>query len=173
MLPRVLRNFTSRLQVGRSPRLLIWAVQIAVFVLSGLFAFLVRFEFALKSPYFVYMAWAIAVWVVVKTGVFRLLNLDRGWWRYVSMPDLVRVGFANLAASLLSTAILLLVAPKGFPRSIYILDFLLCANATIGIRVLARIVRDFAVHTKDETQGKRVVIYGAGTLDLNGWILIR
>jgi len=162
MLPRALHHLSSRLQVGRSPRLFIWAAQIAIFALSGLFAFLIRFEFAVKSPFLVYMAWAIPVWVVVKTVVFRLLKLDRGWWRYVSMPDLLRVGFANLAASLLSTGVLLAVAPHGFPRSIYIIDFLLCANATIGIRVLARILRDFALRSKDEALGKRVVIYGAG-----------
>ena len=108
------------------------------------------------------MALAIPIWVVVKTIVFRLFKLDRGWWRYVSMPDLVRVGFGNFVASVVSAGILLPLATKGFPRSIYILDLLLCANATIGIRVLARIVRDFALRTKDETQGKRVVIYGAG-----------
>src|ERR1017187_2416557 len=162
MLPRTLHTLSSRLQVGRSPRLFIWAVQIAIFALSGLFAFLIRFEFALTAPYLVQMALAIPVWVLVKTVVFRLFKLDRGWWGYVSMPDIVRVAFGNFAASALATGILLAVAPSGFPRSIYILDFLLCANATIGIRVLARIVRGYVLHSKDDAQGKRVVIYGAG-----------
>ena len=162
MLYTTICHLSSRLQIGRSPRLVIWAVQIAIFALSGLFAFLVRFEFALTAPYLAQMAVAIPVWVVVKTVVFRLLQLDRGWWRYVSMPDLVRVAFANFAASAVSAGILLAVAPKGFPRSIYILDFLLCANATIGIRVLARIIRGYVLRSKDDAHGKRVVIYGAG-----------
>ena len=65
-------------------------------------------------------------------------------------------------ASVLAAVLILLVAPVGFPRSLYILDFLLCANATIGIRVLARIVRGYVLRSKDDAQGKRVVIYGAG-----------
>jgi FlaA1/EpsC-like NDP-sugar epimerase len=162
MLYTTLCHLSSRLQIGRSPRLFIWAVQIAIFALSGLFAFLIRFEFELTAPYLAQMAVAIPVWILVKTVVFRLLKLDRGWWRYVSMPDLVRVGFGNLAASALSTGVLLVAAPHGFPRSIYILDFLLCANATIGIRVLARILRGYVLRSKDEAQRKRVVIYGAG-----------
>ena len=162
MLSRTLHNLASRFHPGRSPRLLIWTAQIAIFALSGLFAFLIRFEFQLKGPFLPQMAWAIAVWVLVKTAVFRLLKLDRGWWRYVSMPDLVRVGFANLAASGFSAAILLALAPRGFPRSIYVLDFLLCANATAGIRIVARIVRDYTLRSKDDTQAKRVVVYGAG-----------
>jgi FlaA1/EpsC-like NDP-sugar epimerase len=162
MLPRAVLKLTSRIHVGRSPRLFIWAVQLAIFALSGLFAFLIRFEFGVPASELAQIAWAIPVWIVVKAAVFRLTKLDRGWWRYVSMADLVRVGCANLCASLVSTGILLVVAPPGFPRSIYILDFLLCANATIGVRVLARIVRDLALRTKDEGEAKRVVIYGAG-----------
>jgi FlaA1/EpsC-like NDP-sugar epimerase len=162
MLTRALQNVASRFHPRRSPRALIWAVQIAIFALSGVFAFLLRFEFELKPPFLAQMALAIPVWVVVKTIVFRLLKLDRGWWRYVSMPDLVRVVFGNFAGAVFSALILLATAPKGFPRSIYILDFILCANATVAIRVVARIVRDYAVRSKDETLGKRIVIYGAG-----------
>jgi FlaA1/EpsC-like NDP-sugar epimerase len=170
MLPRAVLNLTSRFRFGRSPRLFIWAVQLSIFALTGLFAFLIRFEFSVPASELANIAWAIPVWIVAKAVVFRLAKLDRGWWRYVSMADLIRVGCANLAASSLSAGILLMVAPEGFPRSIYILDFLLCANATIGVRVLARIIRDLALRTKDEAEAKRVLIYGAG---LAGDMLLR
>jgi FlaA1/EpsC-like NDP-sugar epimerase len=162
MFPRTLANLVDRFQPRRSPRLLIWLTQLAIFVLSGVFAFQLRFEFALPRRELAHLAVAIPVWILVKSLVFRLLGLDRGWWRYVSLPDLVRLAFANLAASAFSTGILLAVADKGFPRSIYILDFLLCANATIAVRAVARLVRDFAQSVKSGSLGKRVVIYGAG-----------
>jgi len=53
-------------------------------------------------------------------------RLDRGWWRYSSVRDLVRVAAANLVGSVLASLTLVWIVPKGFPRSIYILDFLLC-----------------------------------------------
>jgi FlaA1/EpsC-like NDP-sugar epimerase len=161
MLPHILQRLAARFHPRHSPRPLIWAVQLPIFVLSGVFAFLLRFEFAVPAVHLAHLAWAIPIWIVVKTIVFRLLKLDRGWWSYVSLPDLVRVAFGNLVGSVFSAFILLLAAPKGFPRSIYLLDFLLCANATAAVRVLARMFRDVAAHAKSAT-GKRVVIYGAG-----------
>ena len=161
MLPSLLQHLASRFHLSRSPRLFIWLVQLAIFTLSGIFAFLIRFEFVLKPSYLAEMALAVPVWVVVKAIVFRLLLLDRGWWRYASIPDLVRVGFGNVAASSVSTFVLLLVAPAGFPRSIYLLDFLLCANATAGIRLFSRMLREFAAQ-HESAAGKRVLIYGAG-----------
>src|SRR5208283_4906022 len=140
-----------------------WAVQIPIFVLSGVLAFVARFEFVMDREALAQMAWAIPVWLVVKSAVFRVLKLDRGWWRHASVPDMIRIGFANLAGSILSAVVLVLVAPAGFPRSIYLMDFLLAANATGGVRLLARIIRDFVARSKSEGARKRVLIYGAGT----------
>ncbi len=155
-------RFANRLDPRRSPRSLIWAVQIPIFALSGVFAFLIRFEFTLPAAEIVHLFWAIGLWVAVKTVVFRLAKLDRGWWQYVSLPDLVRVAVGNLIASSLSACLLLTIAPAGLPRSVYFVDFLLCVNATAGIRVLSRMARDHALRSKPESQGKRVLIYGAG-----------
>ena len=140
-----------------------WAVQIPIFILSGVLSFVVRFEFVLDRQALHHMAWAIPVWLLVKSAVFRVQKLDRGWWRHASVPDMIRIGVANLVGSILSAAVLLLVAPSGFPRSIYVMDFLLAANATGGVRLLARIIRDSATKGKADGARKRVLVYGAGT----------
>ncbi len=140
-----------------------WAVQIPIFVLSGVLAFVARFEFALDREALKQMAWAIPIWVVVKSTVFLVQELDRGWWRYASVPDMISIGAANLIGSVLSAFILVAVAPGGFPRSIYLMDFLLAVNATGGVRLLARMVRESAASARTEGAGKRVLIYGAGT----------
>jgi FlaA1/EpsC-like NDP-sugar epimerase len=139
-----------------------WAVQLAIFVLSGAVAFVARFELRLDRVALVQMAWGIAVWVVVKSIAFRMFKLDRGAWRYASVPDVIRVGVANFAASVVSMLILMAVAPPGFPRSIYLLDFLLTVNATGGVRLLARIVRDFRARESAAGVARRTLIYGAG-----------
>ena len=156
-LPKKLSEATLRVLTA------FWAVQIPIFVLSGVLAFVARFEFVLDREALAQMAWAIPVWLVVKSAVFRAMKLDRGWWRYASVPDMIRIGLANLAGSVISTFVLVLAAPAGFPRSIILMDFLLAANATGGVRLLARIIRDFALRAKTEGAGKRVLIYGAGT----------
>jgi FlaA1/EpsC-like NDP-sugar epimerase len=140
-----------------------WAIQIPIFILSGVLAFVARFEFALDREALVQMAWAIPVWIVVKSAVYRAHQLDRDWWRFASVPDMVRIGLANLTGSILSAIILLVFAPPGFPRSIYLMDFLLAFNATAGVRLLARIMHDSTVRGKVEAARRRVLVYGAGT----------
>jgi hypothetical protein len=46
--------------------------------------------------YRLHLATALAMWVLVKVPVFQLLGLDRGWWRYASVPDLLRLAAGNV-----------------------------------------------------------------------------
>jgi UDP-GlcNAc:undecaprenyl-phosphate GlcNAc-1-phosphate transferase len=55
------------------------------------------------------------------------------------------------------------VAPPGFPRSIYLIDLLLCTYATGGVRLLARVVRELAMRSRPGRSRRRIEIYGAGT----------
>ena len=115
-----LHEYIDNLKTLRRP--IIWALQIGVFVFSAVTAFLLRFDFSVPSPNYLYLAAALPIWIVVKIAVFRVAKLDRGLWKYVSVTDLVRVGIGNLVASALSCALILAVAPPGFPRSIFALD---------------------------------------------------
>jgi FlaA1/EpsC-like NDP-sugar epimerase len=99
--------------------------------------------------------------VIAKVLAFQLCGLERGWWRYVSVSDLLRVAFANLAGSALGGAGILLFAPRGFPRSIYFVDFLVCFIATAGVRLSARMLFEFS-RTVNRGVKKRALIYGAG-----------
>ena len=113
-------------------RALVWAAQIGLFALSAEAAFLVRFDFSLPSAYLRALGFALPVWLVAKVIVFRLAKLDRGLWRYVSAADLVRLAIANLAASAVGCVVILAFGPAGFPRSIYLLDLMICFLLTSG-----------------------------------------
>ena len=90
----------NRIQaMERVPRLAVWLVQLSIFVLSGLAAFLLRFDFTVPAPYFQYFIWALPIWLIVKAVVFRVCGLDRGWWRFVSIHDVFRIGAGNLLGS--------------------------------------------------------------------------
>jgi FlaA1/EpsC-like NDP-sugar epimerase len=142
-------------------RWLIRSTQLAIFLFAGISAFLLRFDFAIPGPYKRHLLSALIIWAIVKITVFQLFSLDRGWWRYTSVPDLLRLIAANTVGSIVASVVILLLASRGFPRSIYILDFLVCFSMTAGIRLGVRINFEISRST-GFTPGKRTLIYGAG-----------
>ena len=82
-------------------RVLIWATQAVIFAASTLAAFLLRFDFSVPAFYLRYLPYALAIWLPVKFVVFYAAKLDRGFWRYLSAIDLVRISIANVIASII------------------------------------------------------------------------
>jgi FlaA1/EpsC-like NDP-sugar epimerase len=142
-------------------RWIVRAVQLAIFLVAGISAYLLRFDFSLPPLYRAHLLTALAVWALAKVLVFHLLRLDRGWWRYTSVPDLLRLAAGNFAASALGCLLLLLALPRAVPRSLYILDFLLCSVMTAGIRLCVRVVSELS-RPAGGCVRKRTLIYGAG-----------
>ena len=147
--------------LGSFKRWTLRGVQLAIFLTAGLLAFLLRFEFAVPSQHWQHLSAGLCVWVLAKVVVFSLFRLDRGWWRYASMNDFLRLALANALASTLGCLALLLFGPNGFPRSLYILDFLLCFLMTAGIRMAVRMAFEFS-RLQSPGAASRTLIYGAG-----------
>jgi FlaA1/EpsC-like NDP-sugar epimerase len=125
-------------------------------------AFLLRFDFGLPHHYLRHLAYALPIWIVVKIVVFRVAGLDRGWWRYVSVTDLLRIVAGNFAGSAISCIAIILIAPAGFPRSIYVLDLMICFLGTAGIRMIVRMTAEATSHRGGGALEKNTLIYGAG-----------
>jgi len=140
----------------------IWLSQLVIFAASGIAAFLLRFDFKIPAIELQHIQFALAIWMIVKSVTFRLFGLHRGWWRYVSVPDVLRIALANVIGSVAGGACIRLLAPPGFPRSIYFIDLLLCFLGTSGIRLAVRMAAEAAVQL-NQIGGKRILIYGAGT----------
>jgi FlaA1/EpsC-like NDP-sugar epimerase len=142
---------------------LVWAAQLGLFGLSAEAAFLVRFDFSLPSSYLRQLAFALPIWMAAKVVAFRIAKLDRGLWRYVSVRDLVRLAIANLAASAAACGVILAFGPAGFPRSIYLLDLMICFLLTSGLRLAVRIgLEATSDRWRSRLEEKRTLIYGAG-----------
>jgi len=141
---------------------LVWAAQVMLFALAGVAAFLSRFDFSLPSIYFRDLAYAVPVWIVVKSLAFHFANLDKRGFRYVSISDAYRLLCANLAGSVVSFLLLLIVAPGGIPRSIYLIDLIFCTLGTAGLRVAVRLIRETMQGGRGCGPEKRTFIYGAG-----------
>jgi FlaA1/EpsC-like NDP-sugar epimerase len=141
----------------------VWAAEIGLFAISGVVAFLLRFDLSLPSAYRIYLAYALPIWILVKIAVFHVAKLDRGLWRYLSVGDLSRIAYGNLTASVVSCILIKVIAPRGFPRSIYILDLMICFLATSGLRLILRLMLEVTSNARS-TKGveKTTLIYGAG-----------
>jgi FlaA1/EpsC-like NDP-sugar epimerase len=136
-------------------------VQIAIFAAAGVLAFLLRFDLTVPAHYRPQLLVALCVFVPAKIFAFYFFKMDRGWWRYASIRDVVRLAAANLVGSLLGCVILPWFTPQGFPRSIYFLDFMLCFGMTAGVRLAVRLAFEFS-RLPNLTVRKRTLIYGAG-----------
>lgn len=145
----------------RYGRLMALGIQAVAFAASGLLAFGLRFDLQIPPGQMQHLRWALAVWLVIKCGTFVIAGLDRGWWRYVSLHDLVRLGAANLLASTASALTIQGFIPSGFPRSIYVIDLLLTFLLTAGLRIVVRVVSELTPSTGKQVD--RVLIYGAGS----------
>jgi len=144
-------------------RILIWIAQAGIFAASAMAAFLLRFDFSVPAFYLRYIPYALAIWLPVKFVVFYAARLDRGFWRYVSAVDLVRISVANVIASGVGFLFIHWLAPAGFPRSLYVLDLMVCLFCTCGLRLLARATSRLSSQARSNKEPlKRTLIYGAG-----------
>lgn len=163
---RITRQLIDRLKPLNG--FVVWGAQVAIFAISGAAAFLLRFDFRIPSGYRSALACALPVWIAAKSLFFRAARLDRGWWRYVSVADIRGILLGNIAGSLLGWASMLLAGRSGFPRSIYLLDLMICFLGTAGVRVLVRLGAEPA--SVPAAAAKNILIYGAGDA---GVILLR
>jgi FlaA1/EpsC-like NDP-sugar epimerase len=124
-------------------------------------AFWIRFDFSqiiLNSP--ILLA-SFAIVVPVKVVTFVLGGMQKGWWRYAGLPDLLRIYVVNVIASAASALVLYLHFGPSFPRSVYAIDFLVCFLATAGTRFCVRLYHE-TLRVAVAASEKGMLIYGAG-----------
>ena len=155
-------NLRSIMRTYGMRRTLVFTAQLLIFAMCGVMAFLLRFDFRMPAGCGRYLGFALPVWIIIKGFSFHLSKLNRRGYRYLSTVDVYRLGITNLAGSFASYLIIVLAGPAGFPRAIYLIDFVLCLLCTAGVPLSGRIIAE-AVH-RESTGGvqKRTLIYGAG-----------
>ncbi len=152
----------SVLSLLRLHRLVKACIQVSAFLLATLIAFLLRFDFSIPRIEVRPLIFAACAFGAAKLIVFVSMGLQRSWWRYVSTQDLFLLAAGNGLGSLLGGGVIWFFGPTGFPRSIYVLDFVLCFGLTAVIRLGARLTTDISSMRVNRTGHKRALIYGAG-----------
>lgn len=144
-------------------------MHIALVSLAYFMAFLLRFEFRMPAEQWNLFLRTLPLLLIIRMAVFAGFHLYKGLWRYVSMPDIVAILKAVTLSSLIFLASVLLVWGHGFPRSIVVLDWVLCLGLVGGVRLAIRALRELALdHARVGV--RRAVIVGAGDA---GEMLIR
>jgi hypothetical protein len=123
-------------------------------------AFWLRFNLETIPPEFLEGALYALPWVVLIQGVvYWLFGLYRGVWRFASLPDLVRIGNAAFAGTVLVVVALFVVNRSLLlPRSVPVLFLGLQILLLAGPRLLYRLLKD---HRLSLRAGQRVLIVGA------------
>src|SRR2546430_14333090 len=110
---------------------------------AWLVAFALRFDLSVPDRYVPVLLALLPVLLGCKRAGFAALRLSKGWWRHVSMRDLEDIARGNvLASTLFLAAVVFIRGLAGFPRSVFLLDLLLCTVLMAGVRVGIRLVRE-------------------------------
>lgn len=156
----------NRLMV-RGRKFLILAGQMIMVLTAFLLAIVLRFDGALPAEFISVLPALILPLLAIKLTCFFLLHLFSGWWRYVSLPDLIALLKANLSASA-CFALYLGYGPLTvtIPWSVLVLDGVLCFLLMSGLRVSVRLGRELlCTYSKScNEEMKRIVVVGSGAV---------
>ena len=127
-------------------------------------AFFVRFEGHVPLVAMAECLHTLPALLIVMLGVFWIFRLFSGMWSYFSIYDLVRLG-AGLAVSIVVFALMIFffrsMSFGGYPRSVFVLEFLLLGFWLAGSRVLARYIRERTYGVVSDIEGvERLLIIG-------------
>jgi FlaA1/EpsC-like NDP-sugar epimerase len=159
----------------KNPKLYVMLLlDVLLFVLAHVAAYLVRFEWELNQQYIDIIKVTLPYLVILKLAVFYVFGNYQGLWRYVSINDFWRLVLASAVSSLLLLQFVFLSKLFiGFPRTVFLLDGCFTFLFTGGLRMAIRSF--FAIHEGRTVQGvflpviskrrqayERVLIIGAG-----------
>ncbi|ABA88781.1 NAD-dependent nucleoside diphosphate-sugar epimerase/dehydratase [Syntrophotalea carbinolica DSM 2380] len=150
---------------NRVRKTLILFFHLLVASFSLLLAFSLRYDLQIPTELWPSILEMLPVVLLLKLVVFRTMGMADGWWRYVSIPDLLQILKANVVASFGVVLYAVFIREmNNLPRSVIILDFLVCFMTMIGVRVLVRILREQRRQlTKSYRRKKKsVLVVGSG-----------
>jgi FlaA1/EpsC-like NDP-sugar epimerase len=125
-------------------------------------AFLLRFEFTIPVDQEPQLVRGLLLALPIKIIVFLCFRPSILWWRYVGLLDVFKVLQASAASSaIFCIAAMKLIGPQ-FPRSIYLLDFILSFTGTAAAMFLVRLYDELRAPSTQARTRKKVMIYGAG-----------
>lgn len=143
-------------------RPIIVLIHVLLIIAAYIFAFMLRFDLPISVDKWRIIAKTLPFLIVIKLLLFGYFGLFSGLWRYANIDDIwriVKASFLSTAAFIL--AVLFIRIHPEYPRSVFILDFILCTGLVTGVRFATRLFRERFRPAKN-TAAKRVLVVGAG-----------
>ena len=141
-------------------------LQGVIFFCAYFGAYLVRFEFSIPAVYAGLLRQTAPGLLVSKALAFLAFGLFQGWWRYVSIRDILPIaGGCTLGSLIFWMGDTFLMTNLSVPRSIYAIDWGLTLLFVLGARYFIRIGRETFGRNRSDTD-RRVLVVGAGSAGL-------
>ncbi|MGZ9197094.1 MAG: PglD-related sugar-binding protein, partial [Candidatus Deferrimicrobiaceae bacterium] len=135
---------------------------LGIFLSANYLAWLIRFEFDVPPNMIGVIRQTIPVLVIAKALGFLASGQFRGWWRYMSIRDVLPIAAGcTLGSVLFAATVWGLWGPFYVPRSIYLLDWGITMMLVLGARYLIRMGRE-GLGRRGQATERRVLIVGAG-----------
>jgi len=141
-----------------------------VMLLSLLAALLLRFDFIIPPHFISEFYYLIPITLLTKYVCFAVFQLYKGMFRYTSLWDISNIVKANSVASvIIILGFGFFHGFAGFPRSLFLIDFVLSTLAIASSRVAVRIYYSHYVndtkmdrHLGEAIKKTRLLLIGAG-----------
>lgn len=155
----------------RNPNFYIMLVVDAALVSAAYFsAYQLRFEEGIPPQVWDTFVATLPVIVSIKLAVFFYFDLYRGMWRYTSLIDFINIVKASTVSSVLIVLIILFAFRfVGYPRSVFIIDWVITIFLIGGLRFTIRLFLTNHVSTlfalsraRTGPPARRLLIIGAG-----------
>lgn len=147
-------------------RFLVLTTQASLVIFSFNVSIFLIYDGALPLTYMDKYFPIIITILAIKMFCFTVIRTHSGWWRYVSIYDLVLLVKANVFASLMVALFYNFGPNQNYNISNYliVLDGLLCFLFMSGARVTLRLVHEFstAAHKYYGNRTENILIVGAG-----------
>lgn len=112
-----------------------------------------------------YIIFPLSVLVLLRFSAYMYWRLNQGYWRYVSVHDLVTLLLAHLTSTVLFATSIGFFRVPGFPRSVIFIEFILSLLLAGGSRLLVRLASERFLFDKASNvpvSQREVIILGAG-----------
>ncbi|MCX5712452.1 MAG: hypothetical protein NTY47_05210, partial [Candidatus Omnitrophica bacterium] len=143
-------------------RIIIVLIHPFLIIAAYVFSFMLRFDLSISEENARLIFKTLPYLIIIKLLIFSYFGLFAGLWRYANIDDIwriVKASFFSTAAFILT--IFLIRIHLEYPRSIFILDFILCTGLVTGVRFATRLLRE-RFRPAQNIAAKRVLVVGAG-----------
>jgi FlaA1/EpsC-like NDP-sugar epimerase/CheY-like chemotaxis protein len=142
---------------------LTFATDIFIIAFCYILAYFIRFDGMPPAKYLNMAIKTLPLILFVRVVALIYFRLHKSIWEYASIKDLTQIIKAISISSVLTVAVIMGFRFQGFPRSIFIIDWLLLVIGLSGTRFIIRLTRPIRWQWRNGSgRRKRVLIVGAG-----------